>query len=56
VLTFPNRFDPHSLIFAAERVQPGPLYLVRDPLQVLTTLEVGVENVVAFLTETIGGR
>lgn len=56
VLTFPNGFDPHSLIFAAERVQPGPLYLVRDPLQVLTAFEAGMENVVAFLTETISAQ
>lgn len=29
------------------------MYLVRDPLQVLTAFEAGVENVVAFLTEGI---
>ena len=43
-------FDPHSVIFGAHKVQAGELYLVRDPLQVLTAYEAGVENVVAFLT------
>jgi CHC2 zinc finger len=55
-LTFPNGFDPHSVIFAAERVQEGPLCLVRDPLQVLTAYEQGVENVVAFLTDGISAQ
>jgi hypothetical protein len=54
--TFPNGFDPHSVIFAAERVQEGPLYLVRDPLEVLTAYEQGVENVVAFLTDGISAQ
>jgi DNA primase len=55
-LTFPNGFDPHAVIFAAEQVKSGPLYLVRDPLQVLTAFEAGVENVVAFLTDTISAQ
>jgi hypothetical protein len=55
-LTFPNGFDPHQVIFAAERVTNGPLYLVRDPLQVLTAFEAGVENVVAFLTDAISAQ
>jgi hypothetical protein len=55
-LIFPNGFDPHSIIFGAEKAQPGPLYLVRDPLQVLTAFEAGMENVVAFLTETISAQ
>jgi hypothetical protein len=53
-LTFPNSFDPHSVIFAAERMQEGPLCLVRDPLEV--TYEQGVENVVAFLTDGISAQ
>jgi hypothetical protein len=48
-LLFPNGFDPHSVIFAADRAQAGEMYLVRDPLQVLTAFEAGMENVVAFL-------
>jgi hypothetical protein len=48
-LLFPNGFDPHSVIFGCDRVGAGELYLVRDPLQVLTASEQGVENVVAFL-------
>jgi len=35
-LHFPNGFDPHSVIFGADRVKEGELYLVRDPLDVLT--------------------
>ncbi len=52
-LTFPNGFDPHSIIFGAHRIKEGELYLVHDPLQVLTAFEAGVENVVAFLTDGI---
>jgi CHC2 zinc finger len=48
-LLFPNGFDPHSVIFGCDRVGAGELYLVRDPLQVLTAFEAGMENVVAFL-------
>lgn len=52
-LTFPNGFEPASVIFNGARAQPGELYLVRDPLQVLTAHEADIDNVVAFLTETI---
>jgi hypothetical protein len=48
-LHFPNGFDPHSVIFGADRVKERELYLVRDPLDVLTPYQSGVENVVAFL-------
>ena len=48
-LHFPNGFDPHSVIFGADRVKEGELYLVRDPIDVLTAHQSGVENVVAFL-------
>lgn len=51
-LIFPNGFDPRGAIFNAHRIVEGDLFLVRDPLQVLTAHESGVENVVAFLTET----
>jgi hypothetical protein len=37
------------VIFGADRVKEGELYLVRDPLDVLTAYQSGVENVVAFL-------
>ena len=50
-LTFPNGFDPRGAIFNAHRIVEGNLFLVRDPLQVLTAQESGIENVVAFLTE-----
>lgn len=36
-------------IFGADRVKPGPLYLVREPIDVLKAYEAGVENVVSFL-------
>src|SRR6202051_2995213 len=48
-LHFPNGFDPNSVIFGADRVKEGELYLVRDPVDVLTAYQSGVENVVAFL-------
>ena len=37
----------------ANRIVEGDLFLVRDPLQVLTAHESGIENVVAFLTENV---
>lgn len=49
----PNGFDPESVIFNAHRIQAGELYVVQDPLKVLTALEAGQENVVAFLTDGI---
>jgi DNA primase len=48
-LHFPNGFDPHAVIFGADRVKEGELCLVRDPLDVLTAYQSGIENVVAFL-------
>ena len=45
-----------GLLCAAGRVQEGPLCLVRDPLEVLTAYEQGVENVVAFLTDGISAQ
>lgn len=44
-----NSFDPSGVIFGADRVQSGELYLVADPLQVLLAYQNGVENVVSFL-------
>lgn len=55
-LTFPNGFDPASVIFNAERVGAGELALVRDPLQVLAAHQSGIDNVVAFLTESISAQ
>lgn len=49
-LIFPNGFQPDSVIFGANRIDAGPLTLVRDPLDVLIAFESGVENVVAFLS------
>ena len=44
-----NGFDPSGIIFGADRVNAGELYLVSDPLQVLLAYQNGVENVVSFL-------
>jgi DNA primase len=52
-LIFPNGFDPRGAIFNAHRIVEGDLFLVRDPLQVLTAHESGIENIVAFLTENV---
>jgi DNA primase len=52
-LIFPNGFDPRGAIFNAHRIVEGDLFLVRDPLQVLTAHESGIDNVVAFLTENV---
>jgi hypothetical protein len=51
LLMYPNGFDPAAVIFGADRVSEGTLYLVRDPLQVLTAYEAGIENVVALMDE-----
>ena len=52
-LLFPNGFDPRTTIFNAHRIVEGDLFIVRDPLQVLTAHESGIENVVAFLAENV---
>lgn len=52
-LIFPKAFDPAEVIFNADRVVAGTLHLVRDPLQVLTAHEAGIDNVVAVLTGAI---
>ena len=48
-LVFPNGVNPAEYIFNAHNLEPGELYLVRDPLQVLTACEGGITNCVAFL-------
>ena len=55
-LIFPNGFHPGEVIFGGHRARAGQLYLVRDPLQVLTAFESGVDNVVAFLTDAISAQ
>lgn len=49
-LHFPNGVSPSEHIFNAHRVVAGELYLVRDPVQVLSAFEAGVENVVSFIS------
>jgi hypothetical protein len=44
----PNNLDRQSLIFAQDKVEPGRLYLVRTPFDVLLVLENGAGNVVSF--------
>jgi hypothetical protein len=50
---FPSNFDPTSIIWNAHNVQSGDLYLVRDILAALQAFQNGMENVCAFLTDTI---
>jgi hypothetical protein len=45
--------DPRGPIFNAHRFVEGDLFRVRDPLQVLTGHQSGIENVVAFLTDNV---
>jgi hypothetical protein len=52
-LIFPNGLNPHDHIFGADRVTSEPLYLVRDPIDVLKAFESGCGNAVCFLTEDI---
>jgi hypothetical protein len=49
----PNRFDPRGAILNAHRVVESDLFLVRYPLHALTAHESGIENVVAFLAESV---
>ncbi len=52
-LTFPNGLDPQLYIFGIDRVTSEPLFLVRDPIDVLKAFEAGMGNAVCFLTEDI---
>jgi hypothetical protein len=52
-LAFPNGLNPQEHIFGADRVTSEPLYLVRDPIDVLKAFEAGCGNAVCFLTEDI---
>ena len=52
-LTFPNGLNPTEHIFGADRVTSDPLFLVRDPIDVLKAFEAGCGNAVCFLTEDI---
>ena len=52
-LTFPNGLNPQEHIFGADRVTSEPLYLVRDPVDVLKAFESGCGNAVCFLTEDV---
>lgn len=51
--TFTKEFDPKAYLFGADRVKEGELTVVRDVLDVLRAWEGGIENCVAFLTETV---
>jgi DNA primase len=50
-LTIPNGINPQEIIFGAERVEQGTLYLVRDVLDVLKAHESGVTNCICFVTD-----
>ena len=50
-LIFPSGFDPAGVIFGAHRVDEGPLFLVKEPLDLLVAFEHGVTNLVCFLAE-----
>jgi hypothetical protein len=52
-IAFPSSLSPEEYIFGADRVVAGPLYLVRDPVDVLKAFEAGCGNAVCFLTEEI---
>lgn len=53
ILTFPNGLVPQNHIFGSDRVTAGPIFLVRDPIEVLKAYETGCGNAVCFLTEDI---
>jgi hypothetical protein len=53
VLSCHKEFDPRGYLFGADRVSEGEVTVVRDVLDVLKASESGIDNVVAFLTESI---
>jgi len=53
LLAFANGFDPRAYIFGVDRVTEGPVYLVREPVEVLRAFESGCSNVVCFLSDDI---
>lgn len=53
LIVAPNGFDLAGHLFNGVAVGDGELSIVRDPLSVLTAYEAGIENCVAYLTETI---
>jgi hypothetical protein len=52
-LIFPSGFIPAEVVFNAHRVVAGSLYLMRDVVAVLKGFERGIDNSIAFLTETV---
>lgn len=51
-LSFPSNFKPQHFIFNSHRVEKqDTLYVVRDPVLVLTAYQNGVTNVVSFLSD-----
>lgn len=55
-LIFPNGFQSAEHIFGAHRISSGPLYLMRDPLDVLKAHEGGIDNAIGFLTEVLSAQ
>jgi DNA primase len=53
---FPSGFQPNEHIFNAHQVREGPLTLVREPLLLLKAHEGGINNVVAFLSDTLSAQ
>jgi hypothetical protein len=53
VLSLPNGFVAEAVIWNAETVQPGELYVFKDVLDAMRAHEAGIENVCAFLTEGV---
>lgn len=49
---FPNGFVAADHIFGADRLEPGEVRILSDPVQVITAYENGVQAV-AFLTDTV---
>ncbi len=53
LIVAPNGFDLAGHLFNGQAAGEGELCVARDPLSVLSAYEAGIENCVAFLTETI---
>jgi hypothetical protein len=50
---YPSNFDPNSTIWNLHRIGEGDLFVCKDILQAILAYQSGLENVVAYLTESL---
>jgi CHC2 zinc finger len=50
---YPSNFDPTGTIWNIHRISEGDLFVCKDILQAILAYQSGLENVVAYLTESL---